>query len=66
MFLDGQFFAEGGARQVDAALIQGAGDVGEVNPLEEAMGGAYYVLGVALDAQFGCPESAPSRPVAAS
>ncbi len=33
-----QFLAQGGARQVDAAVVQRAGHVGEVDPLEEAMG----------------------------
>ena len=33
-----QFFPEGLASHVDAAVIERAGDVGEVDPLEEAVG----------------------------
>jgi hypothetical protein len=37
VFLDRQFPAEGRPRKVDAALVEVAGDVGEINPLEEAV-----------------------------
>ncbi len=37
-FLAGQFLAQGGPGQVDAAVVQRAGHVGEVDPLEEAVG----------------------------
>ena len=37
-FLLGQFLARAGPSQVDAAVVERAGDVGEVDPLEEAVG----------------------------
>ena len=38
LFLPGQLLAQRRAGEVDAAVVERAGDVGEINPLEEAVG----------------------------
>ena len=50
-FLSGEFFAEAFAGQVDATVVEGTGDVGEVDPFKEAVGGAWRGS-VAFDGEF--------------